>query len=350
MTSVDEQTFTERRPWAVFVMILSIGVALLAIALAVSTNAEHPNVSRWLIVAVIGEHLASAAIVAGIMGLTYEWFVHRKAVSAFGRLFDEQRGAIDNLLREQQDRFEEIRESIQATHVDDVFGLLYDIAVNRDMIPTLYSPPRSKDEFVFTTNRDFFHRLTAPPGERERAVKTLRTWISRGSKLNARFLGSDLIGELELRELADELQRDFFENWRMWREIKDDGEKACTLNYAWAASRCEAHRYNLLTHILLKADEEVQEWILHVPMQMNDVELREMIDAYLATRGASLSRNLLERAGAAIGRLHVSDVDMTSVATRHRQIFEAAKLWDNLQQAMSGALPIRTNFFKRLWE
>src|ERR1041384_7466516 len=83
MGSDAERSFTQRRPWAVFVMILSIGVAILSIAVAVSITREHPDTTRWVILALIGEHLASAAIVAGIMGLTYEWFVHSKAVAAF---------------------------------------------------------------------------------------------------------------------------------------------------------------------------------------------------------------------------------------------------------------------------
>ena len=48
--------------------------------------------------------VATRRIVAGIMGLTYEWFVHRKAVDAFKTLLVEQREAIEDLLQDQHAR------------------------------------------------------------------------------------------------------------------------------------------------------------------------------------------------------------------------------------------------------
>ena len=333
-----------RRPVALFVAIGTTGLALLAVAIAIAESIEHPGQTRGaMFVAVlplIAEHLASALIVAGIMGLTYEWLVHRETIAGFEKMFQSHQDAVSSALDEQYERFRRLARSAQAMHADDFFVLLSDIAINRAKIPTIYKPARAGDdnEFVFSTNHDFFKNLIGNPDERQRTANALRGWIELRSHVNLRFLGSDLIGMLQLRELAAEL-RDIFEKERpRWPELTK-AEQCCLLNYAWAVSRCEEPvMYRLLSSFLCgEADDEIKKWILHVPLQMQDDDLRQMISEYLDGMGPSIPPKLLAHVKTAIATLHRHDVDMSEVVDKHADLFRDAKLLDGLRAEMKAA-------------
>jgi len=325
------------------------GLALLFFCLFAEELLKKDAHVIWKVAATFGEHLASAMIVAGIMGLTYEWFVHDETIRFFRELNDDQNKTFGDLIEAQNEhidrslidvvsQIEHIRDAAEALRADEVFKqLIHDMADNRTKIPTLFSPPRDdKDEFVFSTNHEFFQRLVANKTDRARVVDLLRDWLAPGKDAKFRFLASDFVGLLELSELAPELRKRFDVKKPFWASITDAREKSCLLNYAWAASKCETPPYGHLRYLLRTMPADVQQWILFVPRQMCDPELRTMIDEYLETRGATLTPNLFESVIAAIHSLHVErGLDMTKVARTHRHLFK-----DQLSQRLDEALSL----------
>lgn len=344
MQTSSTSTF-QKRPWLLFLLILVSGVAVLLISLIL--DAKVPS---WHIVTQLGEHLGSAIIVAAIMGLTYEWFVHEKTTTTFSQLLGAQKEQIDAGFAYVAAEVDRIRQSIQAVRADDVFKLVHDIAAHRQRVPTLYTPPRDKhDEFVFTTGHDFFRRLVANPTERQSTVDILREWLDDDKPLKFRFLASEFVGLLQLRELAPELLARFEARKAAWTSLKDPLLKGCLLNYAWAASRCDKPPYRYLTNLLLNTPyADVQEWILFVPQQMHDSELRDMISDYLETRGPTLSKDLLKHVVAAMKALHSEGRDMSAIARRNREIFAAHHLLEVLDDAVGVAVDGSRHWWDKL--
>jgi hypothetical protein len=346
MQPLPDVTRREKRPWLLFLLTLVLGMAVLFLALFLETQLETGK-----IFAQFGEHLGSAVIVAGIMGLTYEWFVHQSTMNSFRRLLDIQNEDIDRGVINIVAEIEKMRQSIQAVRAEDLFKLLYDIAANRERIPTLYSPPRDEqNEFVFSTNHEFFQLLIANPIERQSTVKILRSWLEPSSEVKFRFLASDLVGLLRLYEIGPELRARFEAKRASWPSVKDTDEKSCLLNYAWAASRCENPPYRYLTHLLLNTPyADVQEWILFVPRQMRDPELRDMIAAYLGTRGSELSDALLMCVIAAMKALHADGRDMSEMARTFRSLFDAKKLSQELDNAIGVAVDGTQHWWQKIF-
>src|ERR1044071_1514972 len=87
----------ERRilPLAVFFGLFCLGLAILAFAELqhAKLEAEKTTASGWAVVVIpLFQHLASALIVAAVMGVSYEYFVHKKVVEGFRQLIrDNQR-------------------------------------------------------------------------------------------------------------------------------------------------------------------------------------------------------------------------------------------------------------------
>jgi hypothetical protein len=344
MQTTGTSTF-QKRPWVLFLLILVSGIAVLLMSLILEAK-----IHSWGIVAQFGEHLGSAIIVAAIMGLTYEWFVHQKTTATFSALLATQKQQMDSGFAYVAAEVDNIRQSVQAVRADDVFKLVHDIAAHRQRIPTLYSPPRDKhDEFVFTTGHDFFRRLIANPTERQSTVDILREWLDEDKPLKFRFLASEFVGLLQLRELAPVLLERFEARKASWTSLKDPLLKGCLLNYAWAASRCDKPPYRYLTNLLLNTPyADVQEWILFVPQQMHDSELRDMISDYVDTRGSSLSKDLLKHVVAAMKALHSEGRDMSALAGRHREVFASHHLLEDLDDAVGVAVDGSKRWWNKL--
>lgn len=274
------------------------------------------------------EHLGSAILVASLMGITYERFMHARAIGDFKGLLSQQGREVEHLLA-----------SVRATDAHGVFALLRDIAEHQKNIPTLYRPARGEsegaDEFVFSTHVPFFKDLIAARHGREQVVAELREWCDPGSKISVRFLGSDFIGLLQLDELRDHLQSQAAEASQAWKTLNSQ-EKGCALNYVWAASRCEKPMYQTLGELLLETpDEFIQKWILWVPLQMADARLAELIDRFLARRGGEVPVESVRAAIAAIGALHRHLPDMKKIINRHRALIEECNLTEFAAEQMS---------------
>jgi hypothetical protein len=337
------------RPWALFLSIALGGAALLFGSLYVESQIHN---GFWHAAAQFGEHLASALIVAGIMGLTYESAIHARTIGAFERLNQQQNEIFHELIEQQNDfigqalinvvsEIESIRTTVEALRAEEVFKqLIHNMAEKREKIPTIYSPPRDiDDEFVFSTNHDFFRRLIANRTDRESVVKILHDWLAPGMNAKFRFLASDFVGLLRLHELAPELRKRFEEKKPAWNTLTDQREKSCLLNYAWAASRCEDQPYRYLKYLLRTMPPDVQEWILFIPRQMQEPELCTMIDEYLGTKAATVSDKLLELTIDAIAALHSQglievSVEIAAVARKHRAMFDTRGLAQRLDEAI----------------
>src|SRR4051794_13323870 len=243
-------------PLMLFIGIFVFGLLLLGSALVVKQlqSGKSPDIET---LALLGEHLASAVIVASLMGMSYERFVHGHVMKSFQTLLDtqehsidltmgqhreqlqativEQRKELETVVRQQRKELETVIDALRTTTAEEVLNLLRDIAERQPGMPTLYYPPRDDThEFVFSTHISFFMRLTSTPQGRSQAVDTLRGWIDPKSSLCLRFLGSDFIGLLRLHELAQDLRDVVTKAASEWKNLKPDF-KSCILNYVWAA-------------------------------------------------------------------------------------------------------------------
>jgi hypothetical protein len=336
------QPGTHHPPTSVFVAMFFGGLALLApCVVAREIYAEKQFVATSF--ALIGEHLGSAIIVAALIGFTYERLVHGHVMASF----DAQLRARGE---EQQAQLDRMMAGIRGTSSSSVLLLLRDIAEHHDGIPTLYTPVRDRtQEFVLSTHRDFFRALVASPASRSETVESLRSWLDPDSPPALRFLGSDFVGMLRLHELV-EPRRDVISAHRAaWRKLTDI-EKGCILNYVWAVSRTETPRYQELRQLLIDFDEDfVREWILFVPLQMQDHEFVEMIDDFLVAKGDKVPAAILADAVRALGALYRAGHDVSDVIHQHSTLIEKAKLGDLLRDETT-TLPLgqaRTGFFHR---
>jgi hypothetical protein len=292
----------------------------------------------WHILVPLLQHLASALIVAAVMGVTYEYFVHKHVIEDF-----------EYLLSEHEKATEEVLDSLRSTTTRDVFTLLGDIASHTNRFPTIFEPPRDEaNEIVFTKDRTFFDRLVSTPRARSEAVEVLRTWL-RSSNLNLRFLAGDFIGYLRLKELEPDIREQALEEQKRWKDLSPNA-RGVVLNYWWSASRCEKNEYDLLRDRLLKWDDPfVQKWILFVPRQMPSPKLAKLVTLFLRMRGEKAERDVLEAAISAIEVLHHTVVDMRNAVERYKSVFERADLWDEACVAVSAvpAQPRPGNRFSR---
>jgi hypothetical protein len=332
-------------PLSAFATLFFIGVAILALAEAHHARVElemkqqhatEAQVDDWRVLVVpLLQHLASAVIVAAVMGVTYEYFVHKHVIEDFDHLLEQHAHATEQAL-----------DAFRTTTTRDVFELLANIATHSARIPTLYEPARDDaNEVVFATTPRFFERLVGSPNARTESVEVLRVWIeSPLPKLQ--FLGSDFVGLLRLEELAPRMRELAAERQKEWR-TSTDAERGCVLNYWWAASRCESPMYDSLLQRLIEWDDPfVRKWILFVARQMPDARLAHMVEAFLRSRRHPPEADVLRAAIDAIEALHHYGIDMRMIVRRNRKVFEDAGLWREACAAVA-AVPAEVAFPRR---
>ena len=244
------------------------------------------------------------------------------------------------LLKENQKATDQKLDAFRATTAREVLELVGDIASQSDKIPTLFKPPRAADEVVFSTHVDFFKNLLGSDNARKQAVDVFEGWLG-SSKIQCRFLASDFAGMFQLVELAPRLRELANEDRKKWKTLSPV-EMGCTLNYWWAASRCEPSMYDTLKSLLIDwKDPFVRKWILFVPCQMPDARLAHIVELFLRTRGSESPRDVIEAAIAAIEALNHAGYDMSRVVERYRAVFERASLWEEAWAAVADVPIIR---------
>ncbi len=254
------------------------------------------------------EHLSIALFVAAALGLTYEFARER-------HLRELARQAIAGL----QGEVHKALEALGRLSPRQVFDLLMDIASCPDRIPTLFNPPRSEAEYNFVQDRKYFDDFV--PTARQHVIDALQLWLAPGSARNVKFLGSDFVGRYELHELRDYLFQQANPRIEKWNSILAP-EKEWVLNYIWAASRCEKPRYAMLHRLLLNTPyEDIQEWILFVPRQMDQQDFLEIVNSYLG-RFPHISRKCVKCAIWALAAIQESGVDTAQVFINRRTAFE----------------------------
>lgn len=256
-----------------WVLIVLFGCGILA---AVVRYYIQTPVLHWLTVipAVdpVLEHISSALIVAAVIGLSYERILHKHREATFKRLFQEHRIKTFEALS-----------AYLSLRPGEIFTLMRDIIVQAHQttgkIPTLYDPPRADNqEYTFAESSDFETIVTVG---RKEVVEVLKTWLAPKSPVSLKFLASDFVGRYHLVELRDFLFVQAQEKLNDWKRLSPE-EHWWTLNYFWAASRCENPRYYSLSNLISNtAVPEIREWILFVPQQMNDPELLHLIKSFL---------------------------------------------------------------------
>lgn len=230
------------------------------------------------------EHLASAIIVASVLGVSYEFLVHKYRAWTLTKILENQRTKLYEALR-----------VFMLTTPSEVFFLLQEIAEQTKPTPTLYTPARQDDEnsdgeYTFAKSIEFFDVLVEV--RRAEIVNILREWIKPQKSANLGFLASDFIGKYQLSELADDLHKITLKGFGSWNSL-DIKEKNRILNFMWATSRCENNKYNWLRRLLLETDSiYIQEWILFIPQQMpEDREFLEIVTSYLEFKKDTIKRN-----------------------------------------------------------
>ena len=279
------------------------------------------------------QHLASALIVASIMGFTYEWLLYR-------RREEEKLLLIKQGANEHSKAVKTALETFAALTPVGIFRLLEEIARQTRTIPTLYEPAREDgNEFTFAKSRDLFERLIHQ--KRPAIVAVLEEWIASGLT-NLMFLASDFIGEYRLEECADTLRERAKNKLKNWKHESEE-VKSWTLNYVWAASRCEKQKYAWLGEVLNTTDDDfVRKWILFVPLQMQDSELCDMIEGYLQKRSADISvdhRLHVIKALAALGN-NGNRVRASAIVKKFNALFCEQSLRAEINSGAWAGLPI----------
>jgi hypothetical protein len=314
-----------------------IGLAILAIAEVQHAKMTHSGVqaheeeitSDWRVVGVpLLQHLASALIVAAVMGVSYEYFVHKHVVEGFREL-----------LRDHQKATEQAFDAFRTLTARDVFEFIGNVASHSTRIPTLFVPPRDEvNEIIFSTDISFFQRLIGAESARAEAIEVLAEWL-RATALQKRFLASDFVGLLQLKELEPQLRELAAEHQKEWRKLTE-AEKGCILNYWWAASRFEQPMYKTLKRYLIEWDDPfVRKWILFVPRQMPDAQLAHLVELFLRTRGSGSAPDVIIEVVAAIETLHHAGINMKQTVVRYKPVFESAALWQEACAAVSTVPP-----------
>jgi len=331
-----------------FGVLFLIGAAILAFAETANATVEanhlaNPDLkpSRLIVIGIpFLQHLASALIVAAVMGVTYEYFVHKHVIEDFDDILAKHEQATENTLN-----------AMLSTTARDVFAMIGDIAKHNERVPTLFKPPRQElDEYVFAANIAFFENLIGGSKAREDAVDVLRSWL-KSDVIQLQFLASDFVGRLRLHELAPLLKELAVERQANWSDLKDKQHaRSVILNFWWAASACEDEPYQLLRRLLIEWDEAfVQQWILFVPQQMPDAKLAQIVKLFLRLRGERASSDVIKTAIAAIEKLHHRGFNMRRAVNRYRTVFERAGMWREACDAVSAApAPTRPGWRTRL--
>jgi hypothetical protein len=323
----NEELDRETVPLVVFALLLAFSIICL-VADSLTLTEDRLKLNKWLVALhTVVEHGASALIVASVMGLSYEWLLHKRRARFFM-----------NLLGKYKENTFDALKTFMLLEPKEIFGLLRDIAVQTRKVPTLYEPPRERDgEFVFTSSIEYFDMIV--DSARKDVKNVLAGWVSQESHRNLKFLGSDFVGRYKLHELAKGLMSQAGRKLTpdQWSCVKPE-DQGWILNYYWAASRCESPMYESLSHLLLNTDDElIQRWILFVPQQMPDPELCVMLETYLRDRQGEIStenKKLVIRALAQLCRGRVSDARRALL--EFRSLFMEPDLLQEIRRAWSG--------------
>ena len=216
------------------------------------------------------QHLGSACIVAALMGLTYEVLMDRKRQRNHEAQIDNIRSAV----------LDAIAGLTQFT-APKLLGLLEDVARDLDRTPTLFPPARPGSECPFSSSPEYFDSIiNSAKGD---VIKIIGAWL-HDSNPNLRFLASDFVGKHQFRQYASDMRIAADSVWLSgnWDETPDK-TKQWVLNYYWALSVLDGNELQILRDVLLTArDSFTRLWILHVPLQMPDMEgLDGLIDAFM---------------------------------------------------------------------
>ena len=310
-------------PWKS--LVLFVGLLLLAVLCLILRKKLENELNPAAIGMSVLEHGSSALIVASMIGLSYELLLHYNREATFRQLFRKQREATFNALS-----------AYMILKPQQIFQLLEDIATQTERIPTLYNPPRKAGkEFLFAHSKEYFDQLVL--GAKDEVVKALDSWIQDKSNPHLKFLASDFIGRYRLFDLADTLRIKGQEELSAAK--LSDLDHSWVLNYIWAASRCEIPPYRLLERVLIDyADNDfIQEWILFVPLQMQDPELCDLLGSYLDQRGDSISDENKIRVAKALAALARADVKKArTVLSNHRDLYNTPHLRDEVRNAWRG--------------
>jgi len=162
----------------------------------------------------------------------------------------------------------------------EILGLIREIILMQDRLPTLYEPARHETEYLFVRELAYLERLI--PAARPIVVEMLREWIRPESPNPLKFFASDVIGRFGIVELCEDLLT--YAEPRVRRLQDEEAEdRGWLMNYLWAASKCERPAYSsLASYLLTTTSVIVEEWILFVPQQMPDEEFVTILDDYLA--------------------------------------------------------------------
>jgi hypothetical protein len=234
------------------------------------------------------EHIVVALLIASFLSLTYEWFLSNRRESSIRTLLNQQTTQLEGIL-------DKMLQQYAAVTPKAILHLIRDIATQTEQTPTLYRPPRNKDnEYTFANNVAYFHALVT--FRRQEFCDIIREWLQDPNcPDNVKFLASDFIGRFDLHELRDELRNEAWIQRARWDDITDVKEKGWILNYIWAYSRTEVPRYHSLSEFLCDTDDEwAQAWILFIPRQMPEPELGRVIDEYLQRTKPISDPNLIQ--------------------------------------------------------
>lgn len=307
------------RPWSfdravlVIFFLVVLALALLLAFLVLPRLSEYPALYR------LTEHITITLSAASLLGLAFELL-----------LYEYRKRSLTEDLTEFREQALITLKAMGTLAPREVLDLVKDIASSPEFTPTLYDPPRTTAEYNFIEDASYFDGLVGVA--RGQVVEVLRTWLHPDSHTNVRFLGSDFVGKYRLQELAHELKDRAERKLRNWDALAPR-ERDCTLNFLWAASRCEKRPYTSLGKLLQTTSrEDIQEWILFVPQQMPDKELIGVIDYYLQRNKRISSRGLIA-AASALAAVELAGHPATPVVIKHTGLFNSPEVRQAIQAA-----------------
>jgi hypothetical protein len=237
---------------------------------------------------IAGEHAASALVVASVMGLTYEYYLHR--------------------IREKHEsqRLTQAISQVSSVLPHTVFDLIADMAVRSPYVPTLFQPARaSMREVVFLQNYEVLRQLLDLAAARNEEDAVLGWWFKTESDYRLKFLGSDIVGLFKRKHFAQLLAAEAELLIQRWDSLSER-DKGWVMNYRWAASRCEEPMYSSLEQLLMTTPHsDIQQWILFIPQQMPHPTLSAMITRFMKERAHRNDPTSLQLVLGAMARLHV---------------------------------------------
>jgi hypothetical protein len=257
---------------------------------------------------IAGEHTASALVVAALMGLTYEFFLHKLRA------------------KHDESKLTEAISKVSSVLPQTVFDLIAEMAVRTNALPTLFHPARGPmQEFVFTQNYEILRQLLGLAAARNEEDDVLGWWFASESDFRLKFLGSDLVGLFKRKAFAHRLRAEADRHIANWTNVSER-DKGWILNYKWAASRCDEPMYASLEQLLTTTPhDDIRQWILFVPQQMPHRTLSGMVHRYMKDGLHRHEVKNLRLVLDAMPRLHIKQ-SQKKIVRKHAETFGAAGL------------------------